>query len=89
MPEQGLLAEKAVRLAIAAGAGHKPLEDAVGELAAGGNREGLERARAELVARIYRRSDDYDATAALSLVNRALAAIGWYDPYSWKHRRKP
>lgn len=62
--------------------------EAAKELAAEG-REGLERARDELVRRIYGRSDDYQATAALTLVNNALAALGWEDPYDWKRRRKP
>jgi hypothetical protein len=61
----------------------------VRELLAVGDRQDLERARAELVRRIYQRSDDYQATAALTLVNKALATVGWPDPYNWKHRRKP
>jgi len=56
---------------------------------AGVGRDGLERARMELVRRIFLRSDDYEATAALSLVNRALAIVGWENPYDWRHRRKP
>ena len=59
------------------------------KLAAGGDRRALEQAQKDLVQRIHERSDDFEATAALSLVNRALAAVGWTDPYSWKHRRKP
>ena len=54
-----------------------------------GDREELKKARADLVRRISARSDDFDATAALTLVNKALAERGWDDPYSWKHRRKP
>jgi serine protease inhibitor len=49
----------------------------------------LEAARQQLLERIYSRSDDYAATRALQLVNRALARAGWHDPYNWKHRRKP
>jgi hypothetical protein len=56
---------------------------------AGVGRDELERARMELVRRISLRSDDYEATAALSLVNRALAIAGWENPYDWRHRRKP
>jgi hypothetical protein len=69
----------------------RPVEDsqAIAELLALGDRHDLEQARAELVSRIYQRSDDYQATAALALVNKALAAVGWPDPYNWKHRRKP
>jgi hypothetical protein len=52
-------------------------------------REKLENTRAELVRRIRQRSDDFEATAALTVVNKELAGLGWVDPYSWKHRRKP
>jgi len=52
-------------------------------------RQELEKARTELVGRISARSDDFEATAALSLVNKALAELGWDNPYSWKRRRKP
>lgn len=62
---------------------------AVQQLAAARDRAALERAQSELVRRVHERSDDFQATAALSLVNKALAAVGWVDPYSWKHRRKP
>jgi hypothetical protein len=83
------MAEHAVALASAAGTGAKTPDEVVGELAAGGDREGLERARADLLSRISQRSDDYAATGALTLVNRALASVGWADPSNWKHRRKP
>lgn len=63
--------------------------DAVQQLVSRADHPSLERARADLVARLYQRPDDYEATAALRLVNRALAALGWDNPYSWKHRRKP
>lgn len=90
-------ADDAVRLAITLSSGNgspgnqhaQPnTGDAVGELAHAG-REALQEARGKLVQRIYLRSDDYEATAALSLVNKALASLGWEDPYIWKHRRKP
>jgi hypothetical protein len=42
-----------------------------------------------LVRRIFAHSDDFEATGALSHVNKALAELGWEAPYSWKHRRKP
>jgi hypothetical protein len=53
------------------------------------DREKLENTRAELVRRIRQRSDDFEATAALIVVNKELAGLGWVDPYSWAHRRKP
>jgi hypothetical protein len=83
------LTENAIALSAAVHAGSKTTDEAVRELAGEGDRVALHNARAELVALIYGRSDDYEATGALTLVNKALAAVGWYDPYSWKHRRKP
>ena len=65
------------------------LDAAVKKLAQAGDRPALERAQTDLVGRIHERSDDFQSTAALSLVNKALAAVGWTDPFSWKHRRKP
>jgi len=89
MPSVVPITEQAVELSAALSAGAKSADEAVAELASSGDRSALEHAREELVARIYARSDDYEATAALNLVNKALAAVGWYDPYFWKHRRKP
>jgi hypothetical protein len=89
MPAPDLMADHAVALAGAADAGSKTPDEVVRELAAGGDRDGLERARADLLSRIYQRSDDYGATSALTLVNKALAAVGWSDPSNWKHRRRP
>jgi hypothetical protein len=81
--------EQAFVLASTLTSGPEALDAAVQKLAAAGDRQGLEQAQKGLVQRILERSDDFEATAALSLVNRALAAVGWSDPYSWKHRRKP
>jgi hypothetical protein len=64
-------------------------EATLNDLVTGGDRAGLENARAELVRRIFAHSDDFEATGALSHVNKALAELGWEAPYSWKHRRKP
>ena len=83
------LAEEAVVLAGTLDTNGEALEAAVQKLAESGDRPGLEGAQRDLVRRIQERSDDFEATAALGLVNRALAAVGWTDPYSWKHRRKP
>lgn len=69
--------------------GDDELDAAVKKLAQAGDRKGLEQAQTDLVRRLHERSDDFQATAALSLINKALAAVGWTDPYSWKHRRKP
>lgn len=81
----GPTAETALRLA---SDGSKTPDQVVSELVPAGRPE-LERARDELVKRIHERSDDYEATGALGLVNKALATVGWDDPYNWKHRRKP
>ena len=89
MPVADPIAEYAVALASLAESGAQTPEQAVEALASAGDHPSLERARAELVSRIYHRSDDYEATKALNLVNKALAAIGWVDPYNWKNRRKP
>ncbi|HUC15522.1 MAG TPA: hypothetical protein VMS00_13810 [Acidimicrobiales bacterium] len=64
-------------------------EAAVKQLVASGDRASLQEAQSELVQRVHERTDDFAATAALSLVNKALAIVGWVDPFSWKHRRKP
>jgi hypothetical protein len=88
------LAEEAVVLASTLSAGWTQdggdeFDAAVKKLAEAGDRTALERAQADLVQRLRERSDDFQATAALNLVNKALGAVGWNDPYSWKHRRKP
>jgi ApbE superfamily uncharacterized protein (UPF0280 family) len=85
MSELGPIADQAVALA----ADGISAEAAAKQLAASGDRAGLERAQFALVQRVHERSDDFEATAALSLVNKALATVGWVDPASWKHRRKP
>ena len=79
------MAEQAVALATDG----QSSETAVQQLVASGDRASLQRAQSELVQRVHERSDDFAATAALSLVNKALAIVGWTDPFSWKHRRKP
>jgi hypothetical protein len=83
------LVQRALALSTEAGSGGRTTDEVVQELASSGDRDALEHARADLVARIHLRSDDYVATGALNLVNRALAVVGWVDPYNWKHRRKP
>ena len=83
------VAEEAVVLASTLSSGDDAVDIAVQKLAQSGDRKALEQAQQDLVQRIHERSDDFQATAALTLVNKALAAVGWTDPYSWKHRRKP
>jgi hypothetical protein len=54
---------------------------------AGGQRPPLEHARDDLVRRLRLHSDDYDATAGLTVVNAALAEIGWPAPFIWEARK--
>jgi hypothetical protein len=51
-----------------------------------GQRQPLEQVRDELVRRLLLRSNDYEATARLTLVNAALAEIGWPDAFTWEAR---
>jgi len=61
--------------------------------AAGGDRHLLEAARDRAAARLHRRADDWEATAALTLLNRALSRMPRTDPLDWRvrwdHHRKP
>jgi hypothetical protein len=50
------------------------------------DRPGLEAERDRVAVRLHGHSDDYQATATLSLLNQALAESGWHDPYRWKQR---
>jgi hypothetical protein len=83
------IADQAVALASVTGTGSRTTDEAVGELASAGDHDALIAARADLLGRIQQRSDDYAATGGLTLVNKALAVVGWVDPSSWKHRRRP
>jgi hypothetical protein len=64
----GTLADVAIGIATGGGAG---LVRRMAEAA--GSRAQLEKARDELVRRLERRSDDYEASIALELVEKALA----------------
>ncbi len=62
--------------------------------AAGPARQDLEAARDRVAARVHARVDDFEATAALQLLNRALSRAPIHDPLDWKVRwtqrfRKP
>lgn len=60
---------------------------------AGGDRGVLEAARDRVAAQVRRRVDDFEATAALQTLNRALADSPPTDPFDWQvrweRRRKP
>ena len=62
--------------------------------AAGPARRDLEAARDRVATRVHARVDDFEATAALQLLNRALSRAPIHDPLDWKVRwtqrfRKP
>jgi hypothetical protein len=52
--------------------------------AAGGDRALVEAARDEMATRIHAAVDDYDASGALTLLNRALSEIPRHDPLDWR-----
>jgi hypothetical protein len=78
--EQAVLGAEVLEQALHPAAGGSP--DAVGKLVtlAGGRRPPLEAAASLLIARLHRRSDDFDATRALCSVSAALSRIGWEMP---------
>ena len=51
-----------------------------------GDRELLEAARDELARHLHTHGDDFEGTAALQLLNRALAALPRHDPMDWRVR---
>jgi hypothetical protein len=58
--------------------------------AAGRDREHLDRAASVLIQRLKLRSDDFEATLALRIVERALAATPYPDgPWRWHERLSP
>lgn len=77
-------------------AGSADQDAALDELVAlvGDDRAGLEAARNAVAKRLHRNTGDWEATASLALLNRAVAKVGWVDPYDWRGRlgnrfRKP
>ena len=72
-----------------------PQEEAVAEVlrAAGGDRERIVASRDRFATALRGRTDDFEATGALTLLNRVLAEHGPHDPLDWKLRwargRKP
>ena len=61
---------------------------AVSELVeSAGDVDALEEARDLLVRRIQARSDDYEATAGLTLLNAAIAAVGPKAEVTWKPKQ--
>ncbi len=62
--------------------------DAVEQMmaAAGPQRKDLEEARDRVAAQVRARVDDFAATAALQLLNRALSKAPIHDPLDWRVR---
>jgi hypothetical protein len=86
-PAPEALADKAIDVAMSGGP-----PDAIVE-AAGGDRSVVEAARDRVAAQLRWRVDDFEATAALRLLNRALSQVPPTDPFDWQVRwerhRKP
>jgi hypothetical protein len=77
------LAERAIALATSG-----DRNGAVSELVeSAGDVDALEEARGVLVGRIQARSDDYEATAGLTLLNAAIAAAGPKAEVTWKPKK--
>lgn len=87
MESTGVVDDVITRAAKLAGDGVSA-ETAGGELleAAGGDRRVIETARDRVAARVRQRVDDFEATATLTLLNRALAGLPIHDPLDWKVR---
>jgi len=60
---------------------------------AGADRGTIEAARDQVAAHLHQQVDDWDATATLTLLNRALSTLPRTDPMDWRVRwsrhRKP
>ena len=77
------LAERAIALATSG-----DRNGAVNELVeSAGDVDALEEARGLLVRRIQARSDDYEATAGLTLLNAAIATAGPKAEVTWKPKK--
>jgi hypothetical protein len=62
--------------------------------AAGGDRHAIEAARDRMAVAVHARSDDFESTATLQLLNRVLSRVPIHDPLDWRIRwtqrfRKP
>jgi hypothetical protein len=88
----GTVSDPIVERAVALGAASSgPDRDgALGELIhlAGDQPAPLHDARAILVGRVRLQSGDYAATGGLTLVNAAIARLGWHGDHTWKPRHQ-
>ena len=78
------LAARAYELSRASGATPEAVEQLLA--AAGTHRQDLEAARDRVAAQVRARVDDFAATAALQLPNRALSKAPIHDPLDWRVR---
>ena len=78
------LAARALELAKGGGQGREGVDALIS--AAGGERIPLEAARDQMAARVRAAVDDWDATAALTLLNRTLSLLPRHDPLDWRVR---
>jgi hypothetical protein len=77
------LADRAIALATS-----RDRNGAVSELVGlAGDVDSLEAARDVLVRRLHAKSDDYEATAGLTLLNAAIAAAGPKAEFTWKPKK--
>lgn len=82
----GSIAQEAAELA-RLGPGQRDVAVAKLVAMAQGDRQALVEARDYYAERLHRRADDWTATGALNLLNRAVAAAGWDETYDWKKHR--
>jgi glutamate/tyrosine decarboxylase-like PLP-dependent enzyme len=54
--------------------------------AAGGDKAIIEAARDQVARALHGNAGDWTATGALTLLNKTLVSMGWYDKYDWKIR---
>lgn len=66
------------------GGGPQAVDDLLA--AASERRHDLESARDQVATRVHERVDDFEATAALQLLNRTLSRAPIHDPLDWKVR---
>jgi hypothetical protein len=83
-----------VRQAAALAAGGDPVAAADALIASvGADREALGAARDQVASHLHHQIDDFEATAALTVLNRALSRVPIVDPMDWRVRwakhRKP
>jgi hypothetical protein len=79
-----------VERAVALATGGEDRDGAVGEVIrlAGDEPGPLEEARRILVQRLSQHGDDYDASLALTVVNAAIAQLGWHGDFTWTPRER-